>query len=59
MRRIQLMLEQAIFLRMKVFFQPEQTENFIKGNMEIDSDGDDDYSKSSEDGDQGDDKGER
>lgn len=53
------MLEQAIFLRMKVFFQPEQTENFIKGNMEIDSDGDDDYSKSSEDGDQGDDKGER
>ena len=27
--------------------------------MEIDSDGDEDYSKSSEDGDQGDDKGER
>ena len=48
-----------IFKDESFLFELEQTENFIKGNMEIDSDGDDDYSKSSEDGDQGDDKGER
>ena len=42
-----------------VLSELEQTENFIKENIEIDIDGNDDYSTSSEDEAQEDDKGER